>query len=325
MDVGDHLELAGYEFVFEGTRSLQGPNYVADEGEFSVYRDGERVATMFPQKRRYQHSGQVMTEAAIDAGITRDLYISLGESLDESGSAWAIRIYHKPFIRFIWIGALFMMAGGLLAAWDRRYRRPLPASAGAKAFRRRHGKGATGVITRLVPILILLLLGVLLAVGLTNSDHKEDIPSPLIGKPMPQFKLPLLGQNDVQVTQADLIGEPFLLNVWASWCATCRIEHPVIESLAASGALRVIGLNYRDDEKDASRWLDRFGNPYAMNLADPSGRTAIDFGVYAAPESFLVDASGKIVFKQIGAMSQEVIDKEILPRLPARDTVRGSR
>lgn len=171
------------------------------------------------------------------------------------------------------------------------------------------------MITRLVPVLVLLMLGVLLAVGLTNSDHKEDIPSPLIGKMIPEFKLPLLGQKETQITQADLIGEPFLLNVWASWCATCRIEHPLIEALAASGALRVIGLNYRDDEKDAQNWLKRFGNPYALNLADPSGRTSIDFGVYAAPESFLVDASGQIVFKQIGALTEEVIEQEILARL----------
>jgi cytochrome c biogenesis protein CcmG/thiol:disulfide interchange protein DsbE len=173
------------------------------------------------------------------------------------------------------------------------------------------------MIGRVVPVLLFLLLAVLLAVGLTNSDHKEDLPSPLIGKSIPEFKLPLLGEPDKLVTQADLIGEPFLLNVWASWCATCRFEHPLIESLAASGALRVIGLNYRDEEADAKRWLSRFGNPYAMNLADPTGRTSIDFGVYAAPESFLVDASGKIVYKRIGALTQETIEKEILPRLPA--------
>jgi cytochrome c-type biogenesis protein CcmF len=91
---------------------------------------------MFSQKRQYLRGGQVMTEAAIDAGLTRDLYVSLGESLDETGSAWAVRIYHKPFIRFIWIGALFMMTGGFLAAWDRRYRRPLPDTA---------NKGVAGV------------------------------------------------------------------------------------------------------------------------------------------------------------------------------------
>lgn len=173
------------------------------------------------------------------------------------------------------------------------------------------------MITRLLPFLLLLLLGVLLAVGLSNSDHKEDLPSPLIGKSIPTFTLPLLGQEEVKVTQADLIGAPFLLNVWASWCPTCRIEHPLIEALADSGALRVIGLNYRDDAGEARRWLNRFGNPYAMNLADPSGRVAIDFGVYAAPESFLVDASGRIVYKHIGALTQEAIEQEILARLPA--------
>ena len=172
------------------------------------------------------------------------------------------------------------------------------------------------MITRLIPLLVLLLLGVLLAVGLNISEYKSDLPSPLIGKPIPQFSLPLLGQNDAIVTQADLMGEPFLLNVWASWCVTCRVEHPVIKALAESGAVRVIGLNYRDDEADAQAWLNHYGNPYLMNLADPSGRTAIDFGVYAAPESFLVDASGKIVYKQIGALTPEAVEKEILSRLP---------
>jgi cytochrome c biogenesis protein CcmG/thiol:disulfide interchange protein DsbE len=173
------------------------------------------------------------------------------------------------------------------------------------------------MITRLVPILVLLLLGVLLAVGLRISDHKGDLPSPLIGKAIPEFSLPLLGQNETLITQADLVGEPFLLNVWASWCVTCRVEHPVIKALAESGVLRVIGLNYRDEEADAEAWLIRYGNPYLMNLADSSGRTAIDFGVYAAPESFLVDASGTVLYKHIGALSPEAIEQEILPRLPA--------
>ena len=122
MVAGDSFELAGYNFVFEGTRGVRGPNYVADEGEFIVYKDGDRVTSLYPQKRRYS-GGQEMTEAALDPGLTRDLYVSLGEALDDRGSAWSIRIYHKPFIRFIWLGALFMTAGGLLAATDPRYRR----------------------------------------------------------------------------------------------------------------------------------------------------------------------------------------------------------
>ena len=127
MEAGDTFEMAGYTFVFEGTRGLKGPNYVADEGEFIVYKSGERVASLYPQKRRYLQSGQVMTEAALDPGLTRDLYVSLGDPLDDRGQAWAIRIYHKPFIRLIWLGALLMMAGGFLAASDRRYRQKIRA------------------------------------------------------------------------------------------------------------------------------------------------------------------------------------------------------
>ena len=171
------------------------------------------------------------------------------------------------------------------------------------------------MIGRLLPIILFVLLGLLLAVGLKIADHKTEIPSPLIGKMIPEFSLPALGQADVTITHEDLIGQPFLINVWASWCPTCRIEHPYVEELAASGRLRVIGLNYRDEEEDALAWLEYFGNPYDLNMADVSGRTAIDFGVYAAPESFLVDANGTILFKQIGMLTPEVIEKEILPRI----------
>ncbi len=129
MEAGDSFDLAGYSFVFEGTRVVQGPNFVASEGEFNVYRSGKLVATLHPQKRQYTKGQQVMSEAAIDPGLTRDLYVSLGESLDDQGNAWAIRLYHKSFIRFIWLGALLMMAGGFLAASDRRYRKKVDATA----------------------------------------------------------------------------------------------------------------------------------------------------------------------------------------------------
>ncbi len=173
------------------------------------------------------------------------------------------------------------------------------------------------MIGRIIPIILFVLLSALLAVGLKIADHKTEIPSPLIGKKIPEFSLPALGQDGVMITHKDLIGQPFLINVWASWCPTCRTEHPFVEQLAASGLLRVIGLNYRDEEEDALAWLEYFGNPYALNMADVSGRTAIDFGVYAAPESFLVDAEGYIVFKQVGMLTPEIIAKEILPRIQA--------
>jgi cytochrome c biogenesis protein CcmG/thiol:disulfide interchange protein DsbE len=171
------------------------------------------------------------------------------------------------------------------------------------------------MIGRILPVALFLALGLLLAVGLKIADHKTDIPSPLIGKKMPEFTLPVLGQEGLEMKSADLVGTPFLLNVWASWCPTCRIEHPYITDLAKSGALRVIGFNYRDELPDAQAWLGRFGDPYDLTIQDYSGRYAIDLGVYAAPESFLVDAEGKIIFKQIGAVTPEVIEKEILPRI----------
>lgn len=171
------------------------------------------------------------------------------------------------------------------------------------------------MIGRIVPIALFLALGVLLTVGLKIADHKTEIPSPLIGKKMPEFTLPVLGQEDVMVSSDDLVGRPFLLNVWASWCPTCRYEHPVITQLAKSGAIRVIGLNYRDEKGDAQQWLQRFGDPYEFSLADVSGRTGIDFGVYAAPETFLIDADGFVVFKQIGAVTEDVVQQEILPRI----------
>lgn len=171
------------------------------------------------------------------------------------------------------------------------------------------------MIGRIIPVIIFLALAVLLAAGLKIADHKSEIPSPLIGKPLPPFELPVLGQPERVLTNEDLVGQPFLLNVWASWCPTCRVEHPFIEELARSGELRVIGFNYKDELDDAQAWLRRFGDPYEITLQDYSGRYAIDLGVYAAPESFLVDADGTIIFKQIGAVTPDIIEQEILPRI----------
>ncbi len=171
------------------------------------------------------------------------------------------------------------------------------------------------MIARLVPLLVFVLLGILLGVGLMISDRKSEIPSPLIDKPMPAFQLPNLHEPSSMVSNEDLIGSPFLLNIWASWCITCRYEHPVIEELAGTGVVPIIGLNYRDQRDDAIEWLQRFGDPYEFHLADEPGRVAIDFGVYAAPETFLIDSRGMIRFKHIGALTQEIVEEEILPML----------
>jgi cytochrome c-type biogenesis protein CcmF len=122
MEAGDIYETSGYTFQFNGTTTVRGPNYVAEQGEFVVTRGDEEVARLFPQKREYSQRGSMMTEAAIDPGFTRDLYVSLGEPLDNSGRAWAVRVYYKPFIRWVWLGAIFMTLGGLIAAGNKRYR-----------------------------------------------------------------------------------------------------------------------------------------------------------------------------------------------------------
>lgn len=168
-------------------------------------------------------------------------------------------------------------------------------------------------MTRFLPLLVFLLLGVLLTAGLMMSGSKSEIPSPLIGKSMPQFELPRLDDPTQRVSSEALLGAPFVLNVWASWCVTCRYEHPVIEELAGLGRIPVVGLNYRDPRENALEWLQRFGDPYAFHLADEPGRVAIDFGVYAAPETFVIDAQGVIRFKHIGALTPEIVEQDILP------------
>lgn len=174
--------------------------------------------------------------------------------------------------------------------------------------------------SRTLPLMAFILLIILLVVGLKISDRKTELPSPLIGKQAPEFNLPVLGQPGQSMSKESFLGTPYLVNFWASWCVTCRVEHPVITDLARSGALRVIGFNFRDESADAKAWLARFGDPYEVSLVDLDGRISIDFGVYAAPESFLVDPSGMIVFKQLGAMTHKIIETEILPRIASMES-----
>jgi cytochrome c biogenesis protein CcmG/thiol:disulfide interchange protein DsbE len=169
------------------------------------------------------------------------------------------------------------------------------------------------MMSRLLPLVAFVLLGVLLAVGLNISDKKTHIPSPLIGRVVPDFNLPTLHDPERQVSHTDLMGTPYLINFWGSWCPTCVYEHPVITDLANSGRLKIVGLNYRDEPEDAKLWLLRNGDPYDDILVDYDGRISINFGVYAAPESFLVNPQGEVVYKQIGALTPEVIQDVILP------------
>jgi cytochrome c biogenesis protein CcmG/thiol:disulfide interchange protein DsbE len=172
---------------------------------------------------------------------------------------------------------------------------------------------------QLAPLIGFILLTILLLIGLNNSADKEKIPSPLINKPAPEFNLPVLGEANTSKTKQDLLGKPYLLNVWASWCPPCRIEHPAMTALAQSGLIDVYGLNYKDTEENALTWLERMGDAYQMHLVDSVGRISMDFGVYGAPESFLIDAEGQIRFKYVGPMTQDIIEEKLMPALARLD------
>jgi cytochrome c biogenesis protein CcmG/thiol:disulfide interchange protein DsbE len=158
---------------------------------------------------------------------------------------------------------------------------------------------------------IFVALLALLAVGLTLNPR--EVPSPLIGKPAPGFELPLLHAPDKTFSQKDMLGRVWILNVWASWCPPCLIEHPVVTELARSGVAPVVGLNYKDAREDALPWLKRNGDPYQLSVYDATGRIAIDYGVYGVPETYIIDRRGVIRYKHIGPLTPEVAQKKIRP------------
>ena len=167
------------------------------------------------------------------------------------------------------------------------------------------------MIRKFVPLLIFITLVIFLGIGLTRDPHL--VPSPLINKPVPQFSLPRLADANQQLATSDLRGQVSLLNVWASWCVSCRSEHPVLLDLAKKNVVTIYGLNYKDNREDALNWLEHYGNPYAESAHDIDGKVGIDFGVYGVPETFVVDKQGIIRYKQIGPITEDILKDTILP------------
>ena len=165
----------------------------------------------------------------------------------------------------------------------------------------------------LIPALIFAVIVVFLGIGLTLNPR--EVPSPLIGKPAPGFKLATLDAPDKILTLRDMAGRAWVLNVFASWCAPCREEHPLLVDLANKTPVPIFGLNYKDRQVDAERWLKQFGNPYRSVLVDRDGRAGIDYGVYGVPETFVIDKAGTVRYKKVGPLTPEVIEKRILPLL----------
>ena len=165
----------------------------------------------------------------------------------------------------------------------------------------------------LIPIILFGLLVIVFSVGL-NLDP-SFVPSPLIGKPVPQFSLARLNDPDRFLSDADLRGQVSLLNVWATWCVGCRQEHETLNQIAELGDVPIYGLNWKDDTEQASAWLAELGNPYVASGVDADGKVAIDWGVYGAPETFLVDAEGIILYRHISPLSMEIWQTEFVPRI----------
>lgn len=163
----------------------------------------------------------------------------------------------------------------------------------------------------LIPLGIFAVLVVFLGIGL--GLNPREIPSPLIGKPAPAFELARLQEPDKLFARKDMLGKVWLLNVWASWCVSCREEHPVLLDLAKSDVVPLYGLNYKDKSNDALAWLKQFGDPYKLSIIDSDGRVGIDYGVYGVPETFVIDKAGLIRYKQIGPVTPQALKDKILP------------
>ena len=169
----------------------------------------------------------------------------------------------------------------------------------------------------IVPLTVFAAIGGLLMYALylsmTGGYSPRDIPSPLIGKPLPAFSLATVADPARKVSRDDLLGRAYLLNVWASWCVACRQEHPLLNELARNKTVPIIGINYKDKREDALGWLGSLGNPYELSLADIDGRLGIDLGVYGVPETFVIDKQGVIRYKQIGPITPEVWEQKLAP------------
>ena len=162
-----------------------------------------------------------------------------------------------------------------------------------------------------LPLGIFIVLAGFLFVGL--GLNPREVPSPFIGKPAPAFQLGQLARPEQTFSPNQMQGQVWLLNVWASWCVACRVEHPLLVDLAKKKVVPIVGLNYKDKRDAAIDWLGQFGDPYQLSVTDTDGRVGIDYGVYGVPETFIIDKAGVIRFKQIGPITEDVWRAKILP------------
>ena len=167
-----------------------------------------------------------------------------------------------------------------------------------------------------LPVVVFVALAGVLYIGVRHSPDKSTMVSALLGKPAPDFEVPVFGDAPHKFDSRALAGKPWVLNVWGTWCGECRVEHETLLAIAAQKQVPLIGLSWRDDDDAAQQWLTELGNPYSVVAVDREGRTAIDFGVYGAPETFFIDATGRVLYRHVGAMTLDVWQREFASRLP---------
>lgn len=165
----------------------------------------------------------------------------------------------------------------------------------------------------LLPVVVFAVIAGFLLWGLDPSRDPSEIPSALIGKPVPEFNLPPVKGRTLGLSSTDLKGQVSLVNVFASWCTACRYEHSLLMRLKMEGFVPIHGINYKDRPEDAAEWLDRLGDPYTRTGVDIDGRVSIDWGIYGVPETFVIDREGRIAYKHIGAVTPKVLDETLLP------------
>lgn len=163
----------------------------------------------------------------------------------------------------------------------------------------------------ILPFVVFMVLAGFLYVGL--SLNPREIPSPLVGKPAPVFTLPHLHSPDKQFSTQEMKGKVWMLNVWASWCVSCKEEHPVLMDLARQNIVPIYGLDYKDKREDGEAWLRRYGDPYTLSVSDVEGRVGIDYGVYGVPETYVIDKQGVIQYKLVGVVTPQNLREKILP------------
>lgn len=164
-----------------------------------------------------------------------------------------------------------------------------------------------------VPLMLFLLICGVSYVGFSLND-RHQLPSALLDKPFPEFSAASLLQQNRRISKADFLGSPTLVNVWATWCPTCKSEHDELLRIAAGSDIQMVGVNYKDDIGLAQNWLAQFGNPYDLVVVDADGALGVELGVYGAPETFLLDSNGRVVFKRVGDINPRIWRDELQPR-----------